>query len=181
MLWGGNIQRGRSLSAGQRDVVLAGQIHLPDHLWLQLPIAHAAVAQTFPLPLLGGVAILTNPKPVRRSPEATNMNVSDLLHLLQGKRRYSRRCYSSTFQDIKLCRVAGTSSDMSKSKCTGRDNFTHTKFLLETIIGGWNKIATNKNHLCSSSGGSIFKEKLRRWRNFISICDFQNESSVGFG
>lgn len=81
MLRGGDIHRRRGLSAGQGDVVLAGQIHLPDHLRFQLPIAQAAVAETFPLPLLGGVAILTDPKPVRRSPKATNGSISDLLHL----------------------------------------------------------------------------------------------------
>lgn len=68
MLWGGDIERRWSLRAGQGDVVLAGQVHLSDHLWFQLSIAQAAVAQTLPLPSLSGISILTDSKPVRRSP-----------------------------------------------------------------------------------------------------------------
>ena len=51
---------------------MAGQIHLSDHLWFQLSIAQAAVAQAFPLPFLGSITVLADPKPVRCSPNTTN-------------------------------------------------------------------------------------------------------------
>lgn len=59
--------RGR-LSAGQRHIVLAGQVQLPDDLGLQLSIALAAVADAFPLPLLGAVTVLAHSEPVRGAP-----------------------------------------------------------------------------------------------------------------
>lgn len=38
------------------------------------------MAQAFPLPFLCGVAVFTDPKPVRRSPNTTNTDLSALGH-----------------------------------------------------------------------------------------------------
>lgn len=56
------------LGAGQRHIVLAGQVQLPDDLRLQLPIALAAVTDALALPLLGAVTVLAHAKPVRCPP-----------------------------------------------------------------------------------------------------------------
>lgn len=65
---GGEVQGRRRLRAGQRDVVLAVQLHLPHHLGLEAAIEMAAVLQTLPPPSLGGVTVLAHPKPVGRAP-----------------------------------------------------------------------------------------------------------------
>lgn len=56
------------LSAGQGEVVLAVQLHLPHHLRLQAPVQVAAVLQALPPPSLGAVAVFAHPEPVGRTP-----------------------------------------------------------------------------------------------------------------
>lgn len=63
-LAGSHVERRRGLCACQRNVVLAGQVHLPDDLRLELPVAQAAVAEALPLPFLSGIAVFAHPKPV---------------------------------------------------------------------------------------------------------------------
>lgn len=67
MLGRWHIEWRRRLSAGQREVVLAGQVHLPHGLGLQLAVALAAVPETLPLPSLRGIAVLADAEPVRRA------------------------------------------------------------------------------------------------------------------
>lgn len=63
-LAGSHVERRRGLCACQRNVVLAGQVHLPDDLRLELPVAQAAVPEALPLPFLRGIAVFAHPKPV---------------------------------------------------------------------------------------------------------------------
>lgn len=66
---GWEVQRGRGLSAGQGEVVLTVQLHVPHHLRFETPIKMAAVLQAPPPPSLGAVAVLTHAEPVRCAPE----------------------------------------------------------------------------------------------------------------
>lgn len=68
-LAGSHVEWRRGLCACQRNVVLTGQVHLPDDLRLELPVAQAAVAEALPLPLLSGIAVFAHPKPVCRASE----------------------------------------------------------------------------------------------------------------
>lgn len=68
-LAGPHIERRGGLCACQRNIVLTGQVHLPDDLRLELPVAQAAVAEALPLPFLSGVAVFAHPKPVCRASE----------------------------------------------------------------------------------------------------------------
>lgn len=63
-----HIQRRGRLGAGQRHIVLAGQVQLPDDLGLQLPVALAAVTDALALPLLGAVTVLAHSEPVSGAP-----------------------------------------------------------------------------------------------------------------
>lgn len=68
-LAGSHVERRRGFCACQRNIVLTGQVHLPDDLGLELPVAQAAVPQALPLPFLGGIAVFAHPKPVCRASE----------------------------------------------------------------------------------------------------------------
>ena len=76
MLCGGHVEWRRRLCAGHGQVVLAGQVHLTDHLRLQLPVTQAAVPQALPLPSLRCLAVFTDPEPVGRAPVATEESQS---------------------------------------------------------------------------------------------------------
>lgn len=63
-----HIEWGWRLGAGQRHVVLAGQVQLPEDLGLQLSVALAAVTDALALPFLGAVTVLAHSKPVSGPP-----------------------------------------------------------------------------------------------------------------
>ena len=65
---GREVEGRRGLSAGQGEVVLAVELHLPHHLRLQTPVQMAAVLQALPPPSLGAVAVFAHPEPVGRTP-----------------------------------------------------------------------------------------------------------------
>lgn len=125
MLGGRDVEGRRGLRAGEGDVVLTGEVHLPDHLRLQLAVAHAAVAQAFPLPSLSGVAVFAHPEPVGRSPDSANSD--PLARLTQ------RRGYDSASQRIK-----NTSPGVFPSRFIHRDrrsNRKHTKRSVKSHAG----------------------------------------------
>lgn len=62
------VKWGRGLSACQREVVLAAELHLSHHLRLQTPVQLAAVLQALPPPSLRAVAVLAHAEPVSSAP-----------------------------------------------------------------------------------------------------------------
>lgn len=62
------VKWGRGLSACQREVVLAAELHLSHHLRLQTPVQLAAVLQALPPPSLCAVAVLAHAEPVSSAP-----------------------------------------------------------------------------------------------------------------
>lgn len=74
VVWG-EVEGWRGLSAGQGQVVLAGQLHLPHHLGLEAAVTQVAVLQALPPPSLGAVVFLTDPEPVCRAPEGTETEI----------------------------------------------------------------------------------------------------------
>lgn len=62
------VKWGRGLSACQREVVLAAELHLSHRLRLQTPVQLAAVLQALPPPSLRAVAVLAHAEPVSSAP-----------------------------------------------------------------------------------------------------------------
>lgn len=72
---GWKVEGRRGLSAGQGEIVLAAELHLPHHLCLQSPIQMAAVLQALPPPPLCTVTVFAHSKPIGRTPrEKRNFN-----------------------------------------------------------------------------------------------------------
>lgn len=65
---GWEVKWGRGLSACQREVVLAAELHLSHHLRLQTTVQLAAVLQALPPPSLSAVAVLAHAEPVSSAP-----------------------------------------------------------------------------------------------------------------
>lgn len=89
------IERWWCLCTGQRDVVLAGKFHLPDHLRLQFTVAQTTVAKALSLPFLCGVAILANPKPVCCAPGSKETFPSGSSHWPEEGQRciHGHKCF----------------------------------------------------------------------------------------
>lgn len=66
---GWEVEGRRGLSAGQGEVVLAVELHLPHHLCLQPPIQMAAVLQALLPPSLCAVTAFAHSKPIGCTPE----------------------------------------------------------------------------------------------------------------
>lgn len=71
------VKWGRGLSACQREVVLAAELHLSHHLRLQTPVQLAAVLQALPPPSLSAVAVLTHAEPVSSAPGGKENGMTD--------------------------------------------------------------------------------------------------------
>lgn len=69
---GWEVEGRRGLSAGQGEVVLAAELHLPHHLCLQPPIQMAAVLQALPPPSLCAVTVFAHSKPISCTPKGRN-------------------------------------------------------------------------------------------------------------
>lgn len=71
------VKWGRGLSACQREVVLAAELHLSHHLRLQTPVQLSAVLQALPPPSLSAVAVLTHAEPVSSAPGGKASEMTD--------------------------------------------------------------------------------------------------------
>lgn len=89
---GWEVEGRRGLSAGQGEVVLAVELHLPHHLSLQPPIQVAAVLQALLPPSLRALTVFAHSKPISCPPEERRGILTASTHRSYSIQSRARAC-----------------------------------------------------------------------------------------